>query len=167
MLTVLGLGSNRGDSQNIILKAITELEKHLQELCCASFYKTEPLYVKEQPFFINTAICGLYSGNAQELLECIHIIESQFGRDRTREMRHGERSLDIDILLFGDTVYSSNDLIIPHPGLKERRFALEPLLELLPQALCPETGQSYKTICDSLPLQGVKKIPRKGFSKKL
>ena len=156
-LTVLGLGSNRGDSQNIILGAITELKKHLKGLCCASLYESEPLYVMEQPCFLNTAVSGLFSGSPKELLEIIHIIEASFGRDRSKEIRHGERSLDIDILIFGNIVYSSADLIIPHPGLKERRFALEPLLELLPNAVCPQTGETYQSICDSLLDQGVNK----------
>ena len=148
-----------GDSQKIILDAIAELEKHLKELCCASFYESEPLYVKEQPCFINTAVSGYFPERAEDLLEIIHKIESQFGRDRLKEKRHGQRSLDIDILLFGNFVCSSADLTIPHPGLKERCFALEPLLELLPNAICPITGKSYRSICDSLPDQGIRKIP--------
>ena len=156
---VLGLGSNRGDthrdSRCIILGAITALEQVLAGLKKASLYETAPLYVIDQGRFINTAVTGLFPGSPAELLSRIHDIEARFGRDRSRERRWGERSLDIDILLFGDMVLTEPDLQIPHPRLRERRFALEPLLELLPDALEPGTGIPYQSICDALPDQGV------------
>ena len=167
---VLGLGSNRGDTQRdssrIVLDAIAELGKFLTELRSASLYVTDPLYVTDQARFINTVVCGYYPDlntrassdiqTARELLYCIHYIESRFGRDRVHERRWGERLLDIDILLFGDLVLNESDLIIPHPRLNERRFALEPLLELLPDAAEPGTGLSYRSICEALPDQGVR-----------
>ncbi|MDR2079111.1 MAG: 2-amino-4-hydroxy-6-hydroxymethyldihydropteridine diphosphokinase, partial [Treponema sp.] len=67
----------------------------------------------------------------------------------------GERTLDIDILLFGERVVSEPDLEIPHPRLRERRFALTPLLELVPDAADPLTGTSYRVILEALPDQGV------------
>ena len=161
---VLGLGSNLGDSRCIILDAISALEQLLAELRAASLYETEPLYVTDQGRFINTAVAGFYSGTPGELLSAIHGIEARFGRNRALERRQGERTLDIDILLFGELVMdlpaceNSPGLTIPHPRLKERRFALEPLLELLPDALEPETGLSYQSICDALPDQGVRRI---------
>ena len=155
---VLGLGSNIGDSQNIILDAVKALHDILTELHCASFYETEPLYITDQNKFINTAVSGNFSGSPRELLLKINSIESNFGRDRTKEQRWGERTLDIDILLFGDIVLNEPELEIPHPRLKERRFALEPLLELLPEALEPRTGLSYSAVCLSLPDQGCKKL---------
>ena len=163
---VLGLGSNRGDTRRIIHDTIAELEKFLTELRSASLYETDPLYVTDQNRFINTAVCGYYTGSnsrgssdiqtARELLYCIHYIESRFGRDRVHERRWGERLLDIDILLFGDLVLNESDFAIPHPRLNERRFALEPLLELLPGAVEPGRGLSYRSICEALPDQGVR-----------
>jgi len=157
-LVVLGLGSNRGDSRCIILDAAAALRQALAELNMASLYETSPLYVTDQGSFINTAVVGLYSGTARELLSCIHEIEARFGRDRQKERRWGERTLDIDILLFGNLTLNESDLQIPHARLKERRFALEPLLELLPNAVEPGTGLSYRSICDALPDQEVRKI---------
>jgi len=161
---VLGLGSNLGDSRAIILDAIEALKGVLAELRAASLYETAPLYVTSQKRFINTAVAGFYpeplvegSTLARNLLCRINEIEASFGRDRSRERRWGERLLDIDILLFGDLTLSEIDLSIPHPLLFERRFALEPLLELLPEAVDPGTGISYREICDSLPDQGVRK----------
>jgi len=164
-LVVLGIGSNLGERRRIALDAVTALGRVLAELRAASLYETEPLYVTEQGRFINTAVSGLYSGTPQELLFCIHEIEGRFGRDRDREQRWGERTLDIDILLFGELNAAlpalGNEaalLEIPHPRLKERRFALEPLLELLPDAVEPGTGLSYRSICQALPCQGVRRL---------
>ena len=124
----------------------------------ASIYETEPQLVKDQNPFLNTAVSGFFQGSPGELLTLIHQIEAQFGRDRSKEQRWGERSLDIDILLFGNLVLATEDLIIPHPRLEERRFALEPLLELWPAARSPLTGASYAQICGALPDQGVKNL---------
>jgi 2-amino-4-hydroxy-6-hydroxymethyldihydropteridine diphosphokinase len=151
-----------GDSRLIVLDAVKALGDVLLELRAASLYETEPLYVTDQASFINTAVAGFYlepqgASSAQRLLRCINEIEARFGRDRSRERRWGERPLDIDILLFGSLTLTKTDLEIPHPRLRERRFALEPLLELLPLAKEPRTGVSYREICDSLPDQGVKK----------
>jgi 2-amino-4-hydroxy-6-hydroxymethyldihydropteridine diphosphokinase len=155
---VLGLGSNKGDSRGIILEAITALDHILDELRRASLYESDPLYVTNQNRFINTAVAGFYPGTPGELLAAVQEIEARFGRDRSREQRWGERPLDIDILLFGDLIIDEQNLQIPHPRLKERRFALEPLLELMPGALEPGTGISYQSIRDALPAQGVKSL---------
>lgn len=111
--------------------------------------------MEDQDKFFNTAVMGFYSGTPGELLSAIHEIEAFFGRDRSGERRWGERTLDIDILLFGNRIVNEEDLQIPHPRLKERRFALQPLLELSPDAAEPGTGVPYRDICQSLPDQGV------------
>ena len=160
----LGLGSNLGDSRLIILEAIEALKDILLELHGASLYETEPLYVTDQGRFLNTVVTGFYNGNleplesARELLSRLHKIEERFGRNRAIEKRWGERFLDIDILLFGDLTVNESSLVIPHPRLKERRFALEPLLEILPEAVEPGTGLSYRSVCHALPEQGVKRL---------
>ncbi|GHT56462.1 2-amino-4-hydroxy-6-hydroxymethyldihydropteridine diphosphokinase [Spirochaetia bacterium] len=161
VLTVLGLGSNRGDSihgdpPNILRGAIRALEAVLEDLKTAGMLESEPLHVTDQSRFFNTAVSGFYWGEALELLDSIHKIEASFGRDRSREQRWGERTLDIDILLFGDQIISRPPLLeIPHPRLRERCFALVPLLELLPNAIDPLTGISYQSILDGLPDQGI------------
>ena len=161
-LIVLGLGSNMGDSRRIVLGAMDVLDGILQGMRRASLYETAPLHVTDQKSFINSAVAGFFPGDdnaesARELLSVIQGIERDFGRDRSRERRWGERTLDIDILLFGNLVLNEADLEIPHPRLNERRFALEPLLELLPDALDPGTGISYRDICGALPDQGIVK----------
>lgn len=171
-LVILGLGSNRGrasenggrDSRQIILDAVKELESLLPEIRAAPLYETAPLHVTDQARFINTAAAGFYPApagapaSARELLFRVHEIEARFGRDRTRERRWGERTLDIDILLFGNLALDEPGLTIPHPRLKERRFALEPLLDLEPLASEPGTGLLYRAICDALPFQGVNRL---------
>ena len=147
-----------GDSRQIILDAIQALGLVLTELTSASLYETDPLHVTDQGCFLNTVVCGLYQKSPEELLDQIHLVEARFGRDRTKERRWGERTLDIDILLFGDLVLSSKTLEIPHPRLHERRFALEPLLELRPEICCPKTKIPYRETCDKLPPQGVRKL---------
>jgi 2-amino-4-hydroxy-6-hydroxymethyldihydropteridine diphosphokinase len=153
---VLGLGSNRGDSREILTDALRVLGEILGEVRIASFFETAPLYITDQGRFLNTALGGYYWGEPWELLDLIHRIEARFGRDRKKERRWGERSLDIDILLFGDIVLSDPpNLEIPHPRLTERRFALIPLLELFPEARDPRTGRLYREFMEELPPQGI------------
>ena len=158
-LAVLGLGSNLGDSRQIVLDAMDALEGILTNLRRASLYDTAPLYVSDQGRFVNSAVSGFFPGRediaaARKLLAEINTIERQFGRDRSKERRWGERYLDIDILLFGELVVREADLYIPHQRLNERRFALEPLLELFPEAAEPGTGLFYKDLCRALPEPG-------------
>ncbi|MDR3161608.1 MAG: 2-amino-4-hydroxy-6-hydroxymethyldihydropteridine diphosphokinase [Spirochaetaceae bacterium] len=153
---VLGLGSNRGDSRRILGEALEALGELLEDLRGASLFETEPLHVTDQARFLNTAAAGIYRGEARELLAELHRIEARFGRDRERERRWGERTLDIDILLFGGRVISEPpDLEIPHPRLTGRRFALTPLLELCPEARDPRTGRPYGEFLEKLPPQGI------------
>ncbi|MDR0722623.1 MAG: 2-amino-4-hydroxy-6-hydroxymethyldihydropteridine diphosphokinase [Treponema sp.] len=155
-LVVLGLGSNKGDSPRILEGAIEALGEVLMDLRRASLFETEPLHVLDQKRFLNTAVAGYYSLSPRDLLEIIHRLEASLGRDRTQERRWGERTLDIDILLFGNLLIAEPpDLEIPHPRLAERAFALAPLLELVPGAIDPRTGVSYQTIFAKLPPQGI------------
>ncbi|AEF83401.1 2-amino-4-hydroxy-6-hydroxymethyldihydropteridine diphosphokinase [Leadbettera azotonutricia] len=158
-LVVLGLGSNQGDSLRILEKAVEVLGIILGSLRQASIYETVPLHVTDQPKFFNTAVAGEYSKEPWALLSEIHKVEASFGRDRSKERRWGERTLDIDILLFGDQIIANHPLLeVPHPRLKERRFALEPLLELCPDAIDPASGIQYSGICRALPEQGIRRI---------
>jgi 2-amino-4-hydroxy-6-hydroxymethyldihydropteridine diphosphokinase len=155
-LVVLGLGSNKGDSPEILKAAIAALGEVLMDLRQASLFETEPLHVLDQKRFLNTAVAGYYALSPWDLLAVIHKLEASLGRDRTQERRWGERTLDIDILLFGNLLIANPpDLEIPHPRLAERAFALAPLLELVPAARDPRTGVSYQTIFAGLPHQGI------------
>jgi 2-amino-4-hydroxy-6-hydroxymethyldihydropteridine diphosphokinase len=114
------------------------------------------MYVLDQPRYLNAVMTGFFSGSPHELLSFIHEVEAHFGRDRARERRRGERTLDVDILLFGDSVIDEGPTLeIPHPGLGERKFALLPLLELLPQAVDPRDGKPFADLLPVLGEQGI------------
>jgi 2-amino-4-hydroxy-6-hydroxymethyldihydropteridine diphosphokinase len=162
---ILGLGSNkpcgRLDSIEILEQAVKALGLILSAPRRSSLYKTAPQGVTDQPPFFNMAVSGGFQGSPKELLSKIHKIEKDFGRDRSKESRWGQRSLDIDILLFGEEEAAEPPLLeLPHPRLTERRFALEPLLEICPGAVEPGTGRLYRDICAALPDQGVLIISR-------
>ncbi|MDR1787943.1 MAG: 2-amino-4-hydroxy-6-hydroxymethyldihydropteridine diphosphokinase [Treponema sp.] len=147
---VLGLGSNLGDSPAVLAGAAARLGELLTCPRQASLYLSAPLHVTEQPLFYNTAVAGRFDGPPEALLAAAQRIEAAFGRDRARETRWGPRPLDIDILLFGGRIVSTPLLEIPHPRLKERRFALVPLLELEPDAVEPGTGAPYRAFLEAL-----------------
>jgi 2-amino-4-hydroxy-6-hydroxymethyldihydropteridine diphosphokinase len=163
----LSLGSNlpfKGLArEEILYSAFGELQKHLDDCRLSPLYETAPLYVTKQGSFLNGVVCGLWNiGNkkdaaygAGELLALIHEIEAKFGRNRAEETRWGQRTLDIDILLFGDFIVDKPDLHIPHLLLKERAFALRPLLDLWPDAAEPETGMPYRDVLALLPPQEI------------
>ena len=163
LLCVLGLGSNKPysdlSSKELIVRAAEELHITLTGIRLSPVYKTAPLHITDQAAFYNAAVSGFFdeekqektnSENARKLLGIIQEIEARYGRDRRIERRWGERSLDIDILLYGDHVISETDLLIPHPRLNERAFALRPLLDLLPNATEPGTGILYRDILAGL-----------------
>ncbi|MCL1928199.1 MAG: 2-amino-4-hydroxy-6-hydroxymethyldihydropteridine diphosphokinase [Treponema sp.] len=162
MLCVLGLGSNTScrdlSCTGIINSAASELHKTLTQIRLSPFYKTAPLYVTDQPLFINAALSGYFSDSPYNLLQQIQKVEALYGRDRRKERRWGERTLDIDILLFGDLVITEDDLVVPHPRLQERAFALRPLLDLLPEATEPGTGRKYREILAELASQEIEQI---------
>jgi 2-amino-4-hydroxy-6-hydroxymethyldihydropteridine diphosphokinase len=155
-LACLGLGSNLGDGAAILRAAFDRLSSSvLAEARLSRLYRTRPMYVEDQPDFVNAAAVGEASLRPRELLAAVNRIEAEFGRDRDRETPKGPRPLDIDILLYGSELVDEADLVIPHPGLAERRFALAPLLELEPGLRDPRGGVLYAEILASLPEQGI------------
>lgn len=134
---ILGLGSNKSFNNlepiELLRNAVFELEKIVQDIECSSIYRTKPMYVEDQEYFYNMVILCSVEDNksAHKLLEEIHSVESLLGRNRSKEIRFGPRSIDIDIEYFDDMEVNTPDLEIPHPRLKERAFVLQPLLEIL------------------------------------
>jgi 2-amino-4-hydroxy-6-hydroxymethyldihydropteridine diphosphokinase len=139
----LGLGSNLGDRAANIRRAID----HLNDLADtsvvrhSSFYETEPVGAREQPDFLNAAAEVATTREPLDLLHAIKSIERSMGRDPDAD-RWGPRLIDIDILLWGDAVIETLELRIPHPEFRKRRFVLEPLCELAPDLIDPESGRS-------------------------
>jgi 2-amino-4-hydroxy-6-hydroxymethyldihydropteridine diphosphokinase len=151
----LSLGSNLGKRERNLRAAVQGLADVLQDLRCSSIYETRPMYVVEQPKFLNMVVTGLYDGQPSALLEQILALELRLGRDRSRFTPKGPRIIDIDILLFGRRIIRQKGLLIPHPRLKERQFVLIPLLELEPDLRDPESGSPLSESLESLEDQGV------------
>jgi 2-amino-4-hydroxy-6-hydroxymethyldihydropteridine diphosphokinase len=102
------------------------------------------LYVAEQPRYLNAVGEAWSALDPARMLAELQKIEAAFGRDRTREARRGARTLDLDILLCGQTVMETPTLVIPHPLMTERLFVLVPLLELDPDVSDPRTGEPFR-----------------------
>ncbi|MCL5774518.1 MAG: 2-amino-4-hydroxy-6-hydroxymethyldihydropteridine diphosphokinase [Firmicutes bacterium] len=124
----LGLGSNLGNPGKNLIKAVKKLEESVKIFKVSSLYKTEPVGVKEQPWFLNCVIMGETGLKPDELFLKIKDIEREIGRTDTR--RWGPRVIDIDILFYDKITYDRNNLKIPHPSLRERAFVLIPLIEI-------------------------------------
>lgn len=111
--------------------AIERVGGFVENILVSSVYRTAAMYVTDQDDFYNMVVAGDFRGTPRQLLDKIHAVEAELGRDRTKEIRNGPRSIDIDIEIFGRETVSEKDLVIPHERLTERAFVLKPLLEIL------------------------------------
>ncbi len=131
----IALGSNLGDKMATCRKALDLLVRAGRITKVSSFYCTEPVGYPNQDDFIN-AVVELETGlSPLALLAACHVIEDELGRSRL--VHWGPRTIDLDILLYGDQVVNSAELTIPHPLMAKRRFVLVPLSEIAPQAVHP------------------------------
>ena len=128
MKAVLALGSNLGDSKSYLTSAIAELEKISQILNKSTFHLTKPVGGPDQSDFLNAIIILDTELSAPELLLKCQEIENKFGR--TRDIKWGPRTLDIDIITYEDHLISEPELTIPHPMAHQRSFVLAPWLEI-------------------------------------
>jgi 2-amino-4-hydroxy-6-hydroxymethyldihydropteridine diphosphokinase len=137
----VGLGANLGDRERTLLGAIADLdaEEGIDVVAVSTLQETEPVGVGEQPLFLNGAAALDTTLAATELLDRLLAIEERFGRVRVPG-EHGPRTLDLDLLLYGDAEIDAPGLVVPHPRLHERRFVLEPLVELDPRLVVPGHG---------------------------
>ena len=125
----LSLGSNIGDRAGNIRRAIEELGAHgIRVIRMSSLYETEPLEVRDQPWFLNCAILVEPELSSRQLLAVLLEIERGMGRER--RLPKGPRTIDMDILLYGDATVNEPGLEIPHPRMAERKFVLVPLAEI-------------------------------------
>lgn len=140
----VALGSNLGDRERLLRDAAAALAPFIDDIQLSSFYDTAPVGVGEdQPTFLNGALIGRTSLSARELLERLLAIEQEFGRQRPYP--GAARTLDLDLILYGDAVINEPPtLIVPHPRFRERLFVLEPLAELAGGWVDPVTGRSVR-----------------------
>ena len=152
----LGLGSNLGDRAATLAAALQKLDSPELRLTRASgLYETEPMGLREQPWFLNQVAEFQTTLFPRQLLQRTKKIENELGRKRG--VRNGPRTLDIDILLFGSTIVRSEELEIPHPRFRERRFVLAPLAELNPDLRDPVSGQQVKALLAGLAGQTIRR----------
>jgi 2-amino-4-hydroxy-6-hydroxymethyldihydropteridine diphosphokinase len=137
----VGLGANLGDRQRTLRAAVDTLaaEAGVAVVAVSTLRETEPVGVGEQPPFLNGVVSLETTLPARELLERLLAVEQCFGRVRIPG-EHGPRTLDLDLLLYGDEQIDEAGLTVPHPRLHERRFVLEPLAELAPGLVVPGDG---------------------------
>ncbi len=133
--TYIALGSNIGDKMATCRRALALLSKAGRITRVSSFYCTEPVGYPNQEDFINAVAEFETSLSPRALLAACHAIEDMLGRSRL--VQWGPRTIDLDILLYGDQVVNNSELTIPHPLMAERRFVLVPLCEIAPQAKHP------------------------------
>jgi 2-amino-4-hydroxy-6-hydroxymethyldihydropteridine diphosphokinase len=137
-LAAIALGSNLGQREAHLAFAVDRLGRHLSDLRVSPFIETEPVGVEPQPLFLNGAATGLATGTARELLAALLAIEAERGRLRPRA--GAPRTLDLDLVLFGEETIDEPGLVVPHPRFRERRFVLEPLAAIAPGLRDPLTG---------------------------
>jgi len=142
LITVaVALGSNLGDRRSNLDFAVSRLESILANLRVSSYRETDPVDVPgQQPSFLNAAAVGETAMTARELLDGLLAIERERGRERP--FPGAARTLDLDLVLFGDLVTDDATLTVPHPRFRERRFVLEPVAEVAPDLVDPVTGLS-------------------------
>ena len=158
-IVYLSLGSNVGDREAQLREAENRLAQLGRLIAVSSFYETEPVEFTQQPWFLNCAVAIETSSTPEDLMASILRIEEEMGRRRLQNK--GPRSIDIDILLFADAIVQSSELTIPHPAMHQRRFVLEPLAEIAPQALHPISKKTIRELLDELPDgQTVRRVPR-------
>ena len=140
MRAYVGLGGNLGDRRALLDAAVDVLRREpgIEVVAVSSYRETEPVGVVDQPPFLNGAVAVETTLAARELLDRLLAVERSLGRMREGEERHGPRTIDLDLLLYGAETVDEPGLTVPHPRLAERAFALEPLVELDPALTLPD-----------------------------
>ena len=145
MIAAIALGSNLGDRQAHLDHAVTRLHQLLRGLTVSQYRDTAPVQMRgPQRLVLNAAAVGQTALSAREVLDALLAIEQE--RERERAFLHAPRTLDLDLILFGDLVIDEPGLVVPHPRFRERRFVLEPLAEIAPKLVDPVSGLTVREL---------------------
>jgi 2-amino-4-hydroxy-6-hydroxymethyldihydropteridine diphosphokinase len=151
----IALGSNLGDRRAHLEWAIDALRNSVRNIKVSSIIETAPFDVPdEQPFYLNAVLVGETDLSAAEVLTELARLETD--RGRTRPSFRASRTLDLDLILHGDTIASTDTLNVPHPRFREREFVLAPLAEIAPGLLDPVTGLTVGELCEKFKVRGAK-----------
>jgi 2-amino-4-hydroxy-6-hydroxymethyldihydropteridine diphosphokinase len=156
---LLGLGGNVGDVRSTLDEAIALLADgvHVKLIARSSDYRTPPWGVTEQPPFVNCAILVETALSPRALLDRALTVERALGRDRAKEQRWGPRTIDIDLIAYGDVAVDEPGLTLPHPRLFERAFVLVPLAEIVPDRMV--AGRRVRDALAQLDAAGIERLP--------
>ncbi|MFO7179885.1 MAG: 2-amino-4-hydroxy-6-hydroxymethyldihydropteridine diphosphokinase [Pseudomonadota bacterium] len=152
---VVGLGSNVGQREQQLERAVSAIARLGAVLACSSVYETAPVG-PPQPDFLNAAVRLHTTLEPHALLD--HLLEIERAAGRERRERWGPRVLDLDVLWISGVVLATERLSVPHPELRRRAFALVPLLDVAPEALDPVTQQAYADMARALGTTGVRRV---------
>jgi len=143
----VGLGTNLGDREATLRRAVDLLREQVDVRAVSSVRETEPWGLVDQPPFLNAAVEVETELTPRELLDLLFDVEQSLGRTREGP-RYGPRTIDLDLLVYGEERLDEPGLTVPHPRLHERRFALEPLAELAPDLVVPGRGPVSRLLRD-------------------
>lgn len=149
MLVLIGFGGNRGDALAAFAGAAAGLAREVRVIACSSLWRSAPIGPPQEDF-LNAAVLVETRAHPGTLLALCQRLEAAAGRDRGAERRWGPRALDLDLLISPGVVIESPDLVLPHPRLAERRFALAPAAEVAPMWLHPRLHRTLAGLASSL-----------------
>ena len=145
---IIALGTNLGDRQANLETAVSALSPEVAVSARSRLYETAPMYVTDQPAFLNMAVAGETDLDPQALLAHLKHLEAELGRTPT--FRNGPRMIDLDILYYADQVIDTEDLVVPHPRIAERSFVLWPLRDIAPDLHDPRQSRSVSEMYQAL-----------------
>jgi 2-amino-4-hydroxy-6-hydroxymethyldihydropteridine diphosphokinase len=144
----IALGSNLGDRRVHLTFATDRLRSFLTDVRISRFHETDPIGVAAQPRFLNGAVVGETTLSAREVLDRLLAIEAERGRERPRP--GAARTLDLDLILYGEETIAEPGLRVPHPRFREREFVLRPLSEIAPDWVDPLSGKRIEDLLSGL-----------------